>query len=322
VTVRVAGELRPGDVGRIVTLHGVLYAREWGYDSTFEAYVAEPLARFVRTRTPRERVWLVEEGEDLLGCMAIVQVSDEEAQLRWFLLHPTLRGRGLGRQLLGQAVAFCRECGYRRVVLWTVSHLPAAARLYAAAGFRIVEEKAGRMGGRSVTEQRYALELGCGGHTMFDTAQWRRRVEEFRDRLAGVPEAVTAVKLSADRWSLREIVGHLVDSASNNHQRFVRLQGAGPLEFPGYAGEAWVELQDYNGLDWRTLTDLWFSYNRLLLHLVDRIGPAAAGNTWKTEQGSLSLEWLVKDYYRHLAEHVEHFQRRLEEIVAAGSPAP
>jgi len=160
VTVRLAGELRPGDVGRIVELHGELYAREWGYDSTFESYVAEPLARFVRTRTPRERLWLVEEGGVLRGCLAIVRVTEEEAQLRWFLLHPALRGQGLGRRLVGEAVAFCRQCGYRRIMLWTVSHLPAAAHLYEAAGFRVVEEKAGLMGGRPVTEQRYALELG------------------------------------------------------------------------------------------------------------------------------------------------------------------
>jgi GNAT superfamily N-acetyltransferase len=159
VEVRVAGELRPGDVGRIVELHGVLYAREWGFDSTFEAYVAEPLGRFVLTRTPRERLWLVEEGEGLMGCLAIVRVSDEEAQLRWFLLHPSLRGHGLGRRLLEQAIAFCRECGYRRVILWTVSHLQVAGHLYAAAGFRVVEEKTGRLWGQSVTEQRYLLEL-------------------------------------------------------------------------------------------------------------------------------------------------------------------
>jgi hypothetical protein len=153
---------------------------------------------------------------------------------------------------------------------------------------------------------------------MFDTAGWRRLVEEFHERLAGVPEGLTAVKLSPDSWSLREIVGHLIDSASNNHQRFVRLQSTAVLEFPAYAGEAWVALQKYNGLDWTTLKELWFSYNRLLLRLVENVDPAAMGNLWRAEGKSVSLEWLVKDYYRHLAEHVAHFQQRLGEV--AGSP--
>ena len=67
---------------------------------------------------------------------------------------------------------------------------------------------------------------------MFDTGPWSALVEEFRGRLAAVPEGITAVKLSADRWSLREIVGHLIDSASNNHQRFVRLQGVNSVTVP------------------------------------------------------------------------------------------
>lgn len=77
--IRVAGELRPRDVGRVVELHGALYALECGFDSAFEAYVAEPLARFVLSRTPRERLWLVEEGDALRGCLAIVRVGEQKA---------------------------------------------------------------------------------------------------------------------------------------------------------------------------------------------------------------------------------------------------
>lgn len=149
---------------------------------------------------------------------------------------------------------------------------------------------------------------------MFDTAPWRRLVEEFRVQLQDAPEAITAVQLSAESWSLREIVGHLIDSASNNHQRFVRLH-SGPLpQFPAYAGEAWVKLQKYNAVDWRTLRELWYAYNLLLLHLVENLDPAALGNLWHVDAQSLSLEELVRDYYRHLAEHLDHFRRRLGEL--------
>src|SRR6185503_728464 len=131
--------LCPGDIGRIVLLHGTLYAAECGFDETFEAYVAGPLAEFVLQRTPRERIWLAEAGERLVGCIAIVAASESEAQLRWFLVHPDARGIGLGRKLLADAVAFCRDQKYESIFLWTVSELPAAARLYVQAGFRKVE---------------------------------------------------------------------------------------------------------------------------------------------------------------------------------------
>jgi N-acetylglutamate synthase-like GNAT family acetyltransferase len=151
--------LKPGDLGTIVQLHGVLYAREYGFDPTFEAYVAEPLAEFVRKPSERQRLWIAERDGQLVGCIAIVAAAPETAQLRWFLVDPGARSCGLGKRLMHEAVAFSRECGYRTVVLWTVSALTAAAHLYRAAGFRKVEEKPGRMWSVDVMEEKYELTL-------------------------------------------------------------------------------------------------------------------------------------------------------------------
>jgi N-acetylglutamate synthase-like GNAT family acetyltransferase len=153
-------ELRPGDIGEIVRLHGVLYAREHGFDPTFEAYVAEPLARFAIAASPRERLWIAERDGAIVGCVAIVAASPETAQLRWFLVDPSARGGGLGGRLLDEAIAFSRERGYRSIVLWTVSALVAAARLYLARGFALAERKPGRLWGSDVVEEKYARELG------------------------------------------------------------------------------------------------------------------------------------------------------------------
>ena len=153
-------ELRPGDLGSVVQLHGVTYARERGFDPTFEAYVAGPLAEFVRRGADRERLWVAEEGARLVGCVAIVAAAPETAQLRWFLVEPAARGRGLGTRLLREALAFCRECGYTDVILWTESVLTAAARLYLAAGFRKTEERPGRLWGVDLVEEKYELVLG------------------------------------------------------------------------------------------------------------------------------------------------------------------
>ena len=160
VTIRT--DLRPGDLGTLVERHGTLYARELGFDVTFEAYVAAPLARFALERTDRERLWIAERPEGpaaFAGCIAIVATADpREAQLRWFLVDPSARGLGLGKRLLDAAVAFARASGYESIHLWTVSALPAAARLYRAAGFAKVEEKKGAWG-VPVVEERHVLSL-------------------------------------------------------------------------------------------------------------------------------------------------------------------
>src|SRR5579862_9126032 len=91
---------RPGDIGAIVQLHGIIYAAEQGWDATFEAYVAGPLAEFVLSHTDRERLWIAERSGRTVGSIAIVAASPTTAQLRWFLLDPSVRGIGLGTALL------------------------------------------------------------------------------------------------------------------------------------------------------------------------------------------------------------------------------
>jgi GNAT superfamily N-acetyltransferase len=152
-------ELKPGDIGSLIYLHGVLYAKEHGWDHTFEAYVAGPLAEFAKSQTLRGRIWIVEESEKVLGSIAIVEVSKEEAQLRWLLLHPKLRGQGIGRMLMAEAISFCEAQGYTIVFLWTVSALGAAAKLYEEFGFHISEETIRQIWGTTVTEQRYELRI-------------------------------------------------------------------------------------------------------------------------------------------------------------------
>lgn len=159
VTIR--HDLRPGDLGRVVALHGVLYAREFGFDHGFEAYVAETVAELGRLARPGlDRLWVAERDGRQVGSIAIIGREGGAAQLRWFLVDPEVRGAGLGRRLIDEALAFCRTAGYRSVYLWTVSGLDAAARLYVAAGFRKTEVKpAALLWGVELAEERYDLSL-------------------------------------------------------------------------------------------------------------------------------------------------------------------
>lgn len=151
--------LRPGDVGYITYLHGILYAPQQGWDHTFDSYVAIPLAEFAKRIGLRERIWILERAGHIVGSVAIVEFSQEEAQLRWLLLHPDLRGRGLGHRLVEEAMAFAREAGYSSIFLWTVDSLPAAAGLYKSAGFREKEKVTHELWGSLVTEVKYELAL-------------------------------------------------------------------------------------------------------------------------------------------------------------------
>lgn len=157
ITLRTS--LAPGDLGSIIRMHGVIYAREYGFDPTFEAYVAGPLAEFARCCSDRNRLWIAEREDRIVGCVAIVGTSEKEAQLRWFLVDPSARGLGLGRWLLLEAVTFCERCSYGTVFLWTVSALTAAARLYRSFGFEKVEERPAQQWGVQVVEEKYALAL-------------------------------------------------------------------------------------------------------------------------------------------------------------------
>lgn len=157
--VQVRNELRPGDMGTIIYLHGILYAQEYGFDHTFEPYVAGPMAEFVLARTNRQRLWIVEKGDEIKGSIAIVKHSETDAQLRWLLLHPDVRGTGIGKVLVEKAIHFCRRRHYESVFLWTLDILPAASKIYQSFGFQLTGTKTHRIWGRDLTEEKYELRL-------------------------------------------------------------------------------------------------------------------------------------------------------------------
>jgi len=157
--ISIRHELCPGDVGYITYLHGLIYAREQGWDYTFDAYVAVPLAEFARSISSQECIWIVEQEGRIVGSVAVVKFSDNQAQLRWLLLEPKVRGLGLGRRLVNEVVEFCRAAEYSSVFLWTVDLLTTATKLYQSIGFEKNQEMTHELWGSVVTEVRYDLDL-------------------------------------------------------------------------------------------------------------------------------------------------------------------
>lgn len=150
---------------------------------------------------------------------------------------------------------------------------------------------------------------------MFDVVanELTRVIDDAAQLLRAIPDEAASRKPKPETWSLKEILGHLIDSAANNHQRFVRAQLATELSFPGYEQNAWVLSQDYQGRPWAQLVDLWFHYNYHLAHVIRRIPNAAVGTPIRIgDNQSLTLNSLAEDYVAHLRHHLEQIQARRE----------
>jgi DNA-binding MarR family transcriptional regulator/N-acetylglutamate synthase-like GNAT family acetyltransferase len=142
---------RPGDMGWVVQSHGALYAGEYGFDSAFEALVAEIAAKFLTSfDASRERCWIADIDGVQVGSVFLVRHTDEVAKLRLLLVDPAGRGRGLGHRLVGECVSFAKACGYRKITLWTQSILVAARKIYQDAGFKLLASEPHRSFGQSL----------------------------------------------------------------------------------------------------------------------------------------------------------------------------
>lgn len=151
---------KPGDIGYIIHRHGVIYAREYGFNVDFDAYVTSGMADFIENKTPEQNLWIAECRDHFAGSVAIVRHDAHTAQLRWLIVEPEARQRGIGKQLVNQAVRFAADNGYRSVLLWTIDFLDSARRLYANTGFQLAETKVSQVWGKTLTEECWRLNLG------------------------------------------------------------------------------------------------------------------------------------------------------------------
>lgn len=153
----------PGDLGWIVARHGAVYAAEFGWGAGFEALAAEVVADFATDAardTPGQRAWIATVGGAPAGCVLCVRGDEPgDAKLRLLLVEPWTRGLGVGGALIDAVIAFARENGDRRVVLWTNHPLTGARRLYERRGFRLIAEEPHADWGVPLTGQVLALDL-------------------------------------------------------------------------------------------------------------------------------------------------------------------
>ena len=151
---------QPGDMGWVVQQHGEIYAREYGWNSEFEALVAEIVAGYLRKHQPAwERCWIAELHGQRVGSVFVVRKSPTVAQLRMLILTPQARGQGLGALLTDECIAFARSKGYKKMVLWTNSCLGSARDIYARRGFKLVKSEPYTGFGKDLIGETWALRL-------------------------------------------------------------------------------------------------------------------------------------------------------------------
>jgi GNAT superfamily N-acetyltransferase len=147
-------------MGWVVRAHGMLYAREFGWNEQFEALVAKIVAEFVEKFDPNlERCWIAEQDGHNVGSAFVVSKSKHVAQLRMLIVDPGARGLGIGTRLVDECVRFACEAGYRKMILWTNDILHTARHIYQRMGFTLVSEEPHHSFGRDLVGQTWELKL-------------------------------------------------------------------------------------------------------------------------------------------------------------------
>jgi hypothetical protein len=142
--------------------------------------------------------------------------------------------------------------------------------------------------------------------TVAVSAELLRVVNSAEEILRRIAAEESKAPMLAGGWSRRQVMGHLIDSASNNHQRFVRASLADSLEFPGYDQNGWARVQAPEEADWPLLVALWANYNRYLAHVIAHLPPAKLGVLIRVgENEPVTLRYLAEDYLAHLVHHLQ-----------------
>jgi hypothetical protein len=149
---------------------------------------------------------------------------------------------------------------------------------------------------------------------MFNIAEYENKINNFYGIMMENKDFMDK-KISEEKWTLKEMLGHLIDSASNNHQRIIRLQIDKKINFPAYEAEEWkniTKIKEFNSIE---LINLWKEYNYYILHLIKNVSEDNMNNIWEINGKEMTLKFIIEDYFgRHMDWHIELYKNRIKEI--------
>ncbi len=146
-----------------------------------------------------------------------------------------------------------------------------------------------------------------------ESLKLKKMIKKTYYEYTDIKDEICSINLSPDTWSIKEIFGHLIDSAANNYQRFVRLQETDSLDFPGYDYNR-IKIIKYNSYSYPQILELWKQYNLLLCHIIKNMDDSKRENSWNTDGRELTLSFLVTDYIDHLEIHLSQLAERLKAV--------
>ena len=244
-------------------------------------------------------------NEEVVGTVALKKVNDEEYELCKMAVNEKARGNHIGLFLGEEALKKARSMNAKRVILYSQRTFndSIAINLYYRLGFKEISLETGSYD-RADIKMLYDFEVHDYLKRMAD--RLRSLVTEYREKFERLSFREWNEKTSLTKWSRKEIIGHLIDSASNNHQRFVRAQYADKLTSPKYSQDEWITLQNYQHQNVEQLINLWFTYNTQLAWVIENIHhlkletPCVIGN-----DEAVTLRFLVEDYIEHMVHHLQ-----------------
>ena len=149
---------------------------------------------------------------------------------------------------------------------------------------------------------------------IFNVNKYNEKINNFYEIMFQNKDIVD-IRISDDKWTLKEMIAHLIDSASNNHQRIVRLQIDKRIIFPSYDPDIWKSITRINGFDFLNLINLWKEYNFLIIHLLKNIDEKNLNNILEINGTEITLKFIIEDYFgKHMDWHIELYKNRIEEI--------
>ncbi|MBW8683105.1 GNAT family N-acetyltransferase [Chitinophaga rhizophila] len=238
----------------------------------------------------------------MVGTVGLKRIDEVTAEMTKLAVDEAYHGRKIGWKLVEGILQLARSKGLGKVVLYSNTVLVPALAMYQKLGFREVQAE-GNSHERSTIKMEIVL---AEQNPHYDVAAQLLEVVNFAaPLLREIPESVAAERPSRYKWSSKEIIGHLIDSAINNNVRFIRSQQISLLEIPGYSQEFWVKGQAWQLSTWQELIDLWVGMNKHLALTIRTIPAAALNNLIRiNEKEPVTLQYVVTDYLHHLKHHL------------------